>query len=149
MEDSHNTAGQSSGLIPSFSLNDFSLQLPALTSSTTHPITPPVPRVPIPPKRAPKLVRPSTASSAEEKASLLPSLPNGSNIEQSSPNHNPSKDANGHIGVASGAKVTPVQQLKSNSSSLGTYKQLLSIEQALTSCCVAYRKFAISLRETR
>lgn len=133
MDDLHNTTGQIPGLIPSFSLNDFSLQLP-LASSTPHPLAPPVPRVPIPPKRTPKLVRPSTASAIEEKASVLPSLPNGSNIEVPTPDHSASKGVNANISVASVVRVASVQQLKSHPPLLGTSKQLLLIKQALTSC---------------
>lgn len=72
--------GDTPGILPSLALNGFSLRVPS-ASTALHQLQPSVPRIPIPPKRSGKLVRPSTASSAEERLSLLPSAPNGAVVE--------------------------------------------------------------------
>ena len=63
-------------------LNGFSLQLPSAETTLDQAYPP---RIPIPPKRSGKLIRPSTASAVEERTSLLPSAPNGTIVEVVSP----------------------------------------------------------------
>ena len=104
-------------MMPSLSLDDFSLQLP-LASHTLS-----VPRVPISSKRIPKPARPYTASAVEDKASFLPSLPNGSNIETPSPGHSSNKsDFIANIGGASETMLESVHRLKNHQPVLGKYK---------------------------
>lgn len=58
-----------------FYLNDLSLHLPVVLSHSQQ-ISPSVSRPSEPLKRNGRLVRPSTASAAEEKSTLLPLAPN-------------------------------------------------------------------------
>lgn len=77
-------SGESSRLSPAFHLNDFSLNLPVV-SSTSQQISPSVSRLSEPLKRNGKLVRPSTASAAEEKSTLLPLAPSVAIVDVTTP----------------------------------------------------------------
>jgi hypothetical protein len=68
-------SGESLGFPPAFDLNDFSLHLPVVLSTSPQ-ISSSVSRFSGPLKRNGRLVRPSTASAAEEKSTLLPLAPN-------------------------------------------------------------------------
>lgn len=106
-------------MMPSLSLDDFSLQLP-LASHTLS-----VPRVPISSKRIPKPARPYTASSVEDKASFLPSLPNGSNTEAPTPGQSSNKsDFIANMGGVSETMLGSVHRLKNHQPVLGKYKHL-------------------------
>src|ERR1700691_1346532 len=97
-------SGESSGILPSLALNSFSLQLPS-ASTTFHQVTSPVPRISIPSKRSGKVVRPSTASAVEERTSLLPSAPNGTILEVTTPDSSPRREPAMQNSMTLGARV--------------------------------------------
>jgi hypothetical protein len=93
--------GETSGILPSLALNGFSLPS---TSTTLRQELSPLPRIPFPPKRSGKRARPSTASSVEERASLLPSAPNGTIIEVVTPESSLERELVEQKGMALGAQ---------------------------------------------
>jgi hypothetical protein len=146
-------SGEISGIQPSNSLtlNGFPLQLPSTETTLDQAFTPPVPRIPIPPKRSGRLIRPSTASAVEERTSILPSVSNGSIVEVITSDSSPGKESAVHKSMTLGARDDKEAVLVKNPSAANSYPSLGVYLQSLCLWIWIYvlwicRKFAIALR---
>lgn len=86
---------------PSVTLNDFAL---LQDSSAIHQFQSPALHVEAPPRRNARLVRPSTASAVDNRTAMLPSAPNRTSHEATTPGTSAGTDYSNKKGVNLGAQ---------------------------------------------